>query len=172
MPPRPKNYVYKATQRPVLGPFFDSLEKKVENAASAPAKASRSVTINPVTFPLPICVSPRSDVVYRGESARPTTLNSRILNSFKLSSVFCSENLLVSPTYARTIWRSLLSFPEVMPLGRQAMTVTFCKLLPWWAELSDADVIRHTAEDLMSWQLLRDGTDFIGARALDRTDAR
>lgn len=80
--------------------------------------------------------------------------------------------LLVSPTYARTIWRSLLSFPEVMPLGRQAMTVTFCKLLPWWAELSDADVIRHTAEDLMRWQLLRDGTDFIGARALDRTDAR
>lgn len=74
--------------------------------------------------------------------------------------------LLVSPAHARVLWRSLLSFPEVTPIGKAALARGLEQDLGWWAGLSATDVIRPTRERLEGWGLLRSTSDFIGARAL------
>lgn len=74
--------------------------------------------------------------------------------------------LLVDPHYARTIWRSLLSFKTVAPIGQRALRCLAQESLPWLAALEEATPHVMDGAALRSAGLVRRIPDFIGARAL------
>lgn len=75
--------------------------------------------------------------------------------------------VFVPSVAARVLWRSLLSFSEVDPIG----TVRAGRLLlggaPWASALESEDAVRVSRGELMSWGLLRDSNDFVGSRGID-----
>ena len=76
--------------------------------------------------------------------------------------------LLVAPRHARVLWRSILSFPEVAPIGMSALERVLARRLPWLGLTGTADAIpaETHARTLAAERLLRDSADFVGARAL------
>lgn len=75
--------------------------------------------------------------------------------------------VLVPPASARVLWRSLLSFTEVEPVGSRAVTALFEGRAPWSCALSPEGPARVGRARLASWGLMREEDDFVGARALD-----
>ncbi|QOY59772.1 aminomethyl transferase family protein [Thermophilibacter immobilis] len=73
---------------------------------------------------------------------------------------------LVPVAFARTLWRSLLSFGEVAPAGLQTVCELSRRALPWGELLSSPDRVSPSRRVLASWGLLRDEDDFVGARGL------
>lgn len=74
--------------------------------------------------------------------------------------------VLVPPARARVLWRSLLSFTEVSPVGVPALAGLLAGALPW-GELLRGTGPEHVSRDrLARWGLVRDGGDFVGGRAL------
>jgi aminomethyltransferase len=74
--------------------------------------------------------------------------------------------LLVPPVAARVLWRSLLSFQEVVPVGRLAAKAWAEDVLPWLTWVSTKDQVIKSMSELHDAQVLRSGHDFIGARGL------
>lgn len=74
--------------------------------------------------------------------------------------------LLVPPVHAVPLWRSLLSFTEVAPIGRTSLQRIAHSKLPWSQRLQTADAVWLTREDLTSANLVRNAQDFVGARGL------
>ena len=75
--------------------------------------------------------------------------------------------ILVPPERARAIWRSLLSFGEIYPVGLGALRELLCDTLPWGELLSTSDVVRYSGSTLRGWSLVRNEGDFVGARELE-----
>lgn len=75
--------------------------------------------------------------------------------------------VLVPPASARLLWRSLLSFNEVSPVGHEALRELARTSAPWGELLAQDGPCRVGREDLARWGLVRDGGDFVGARALE-----
>lgn len=73
--------------------------------------------------------------------------------------------LLVPKTAARVVWRSLLSFNWVQPLGRTAVLDAWSRL-PLSRALDSKDVVEISEQDLRAWGLLRHSDDFVGARGI------
>lgn len=73
---------------------------------------------------------------------------------------------LVPPTYARTVWRSLLSFNEVAPVGERALVAHAEEALGWLALVEDTDRTKPSRAELERWDLVRAGGDFVGGRAI------
>lgn len=73
---------------------------------------------------------------------------------------------LVPVAAARPIWRSLLSFTEVSPVGIHALRRRLGETLPWGGALESTGPARVAREELEGWGILRPGSDFIGARGL------
>lgn len=73
--------------------------------------------------------------------------------------------LLVPRVAARIMWRSLLSFTWVEPVGRNAVLDAWSQL-PWKQRLDSTDVVEIAEQDLRAWGLLRRGDDFVGARGI------
>lgn len=74
--------------------------------------------------------------------------------------------VLVPPARARVLWRSLLSFTEVSPVGVPALAAFLAGALPWGELLRGAGPERVGRDRLARWGLVRDGGDFVGGRAL------
>ena len=74
--------------------------------------------------------------------------------------------VLVPPASSVALWRSLLSFSEVEPVGVPSFTDSFTAANPWFKSLCTTDVVRMSANELRSYGLLRSQADFIGARGL------
>lgn len=74
--------------------------------------------------------------------------------------------VLVPPARARVLWRSLLSFTEVSPVGVPAFAGLLAGALPWGELLVGAGPERVSRDRLVRWGLVRDGGDFVGGRAL------
>ena len=74
--------------------------------------------------------------------------------------------LLVPPASARVLWRSLLSFSEVSPIGHRALESLLAKALPWAARLDGTGPVKLSREELEGWGILREEADFVGGRAL------
>lgn len=74
--------------------------------------------------------------------------------------------VLVPPARARVLWRSLLSFTEVSPVGAPAVAALLAEGLPWGALLRRTGPERLGRTALCGWGLVRDGDGFVGARAL------
>ena len=74
--------------------------------------------------------------------------------------------VLVPPARARVLWRSLLSFTEVSPVGVPAFAGLLAGALPWGELLVGAGPEHISRDRLVRWGLVRDGGDFVGGRAL------
>lgn len=74
--------------------------------------------------------------------------------------------LLVPPSFARVLWRSLLSFTGVRPTGLAELCDAASASAPWLDALQRPDRVRFDRADLLEWGLIRPSADFIGGRAL------
>lgn len=74
--------------------------------------------------------------------------------------------LLVPPGSARVLWRSLLSFTEVTPVGHRALSSLLSRILPWASVLDGSGPVRVPREQLEEWGIVREGAEFVGGRAL------
>lgn len=74
--------------------------------------------------------------------------------------------VMVPPKLARVIWRSLLSFESVTPVGLAQLWAAARDVAPWLEAIGTTDKLSLARADLESWRLVREGSDFIGGRAL------
>lgn len=75
---------------------------------------------------------------------------------------------LVPAARARAVWRSLLSFTEVAPVGTRAAGDVLSDGRPWSRALPEDGPLDVPRADLAAWGLVREGDDFVGARLLGR----
>lgn len=73
--------------------------------------------------------------------------------------------VLADPSYARIVWRSLLSFRSVHPVGQRALRAFAAEVLPPLALLEEGGPALAEPRDLRAQGLVRTSSDFIGARA-------
>ncbi len=74
--------------------------------------------------------------------------------------------ILVPPVHAVALWRSLLSFGEVAPIGREGFRRLVRARLPWARHLQVTNAIRVGRGELMDGGIARHGNTFVGARGL------
>ena len=73
--------------------------------------------------------------------------------------------VMVPPVHTVILFRSLLSFEMVHPLGHKQLIEGLKSYLPWFSELATNTKVVVVAKDkLEGWGLLRASADFIGAR--------
>lgn len=73
---------------------------------------------------------------------------------------------LVPTASARILWRSLLSFTEVEPIGHLGLKRALSQSCPWAQRLEEGAPARVTRRDLDAWGLARSGEDFVGGRSV------
>lgn len=71
---------------------------------------------------------------------------------------------MVPPVHTVILFRSLLSFEMVHPLGHKQLIEGLKTYLPWFSELATNTKVVLAKDKLEGWGLLRASDDFIGAR--------
>ena len=72
--------------------------------------------------------------------------------------------VMVPPVHTVILFRSLLSFETVHPLGYKQLVEGLKTYLPWFSELARNTKVVVAKDKLEGWGLLRASDDFIGAR--------
>lgn len=72
--------------------------------------------------------------------------------------------VMVPPVHTVILYRSLLSFETVHPLGYKQLIEGLKTFLPWFSELASNTKVVVAKDKLEGWGLLRASDDFIGAR--------
>ena len=72
--------------------------------------------------------------------------------------------VMVPPVHTIILYRSLLSFETVHPLGHKQLIEGLKTYLPWFSELASNTKVVVAKDKLEGWGLLRASDDFIGAR--------
>lgn len=72
--------------------------------------------------------------------------------------------VMVPPVHTVILFRSLLSFETVHPLGHKQLIEGLKTYLPWFSELVSNTKVVVAKDKLEGWGLLRASDDFIGAR--------
>lgn len=72
--------------------------------------------------------------------------------------------VMVPPVHTVILFRSLLSFESVHPLGHKQLIEALKKYLPWFLQLASNTKVVIAKDKLKGWGLLRNTDDFIGAR--------
>ena len=72
--------------------------------------------------------------------------------------------VMVPPVHTVILFRSLLSFEMVHPLGHKQLIEGLTTYLPWFSELATNTKVVVAKDKLEGWGLLRASADFIGAR--------
>ena len=72
--------------------------------------------------------------------------------------------VMVPPVHTVILFRSLLSFEMVHPLGHKQLIEGLKTYLPWFSELATNTKVVLAKDKLEGWGLLRTSADFIGAR--------
>ncbi|MDU5217110.1 MAG: aminomethyl transferase family protein [Atopobium sp.] len=72
--------------------------------------------------------------------------------------------VMVPPVHTVILFRSLLSFETVHPLGYKQLIESLKTYLPWFSELASNTKVVVAKDKLEGWGLLRASDDFIGAR--------
>jgi hypothetical protein len=73
--------------------------------------------------------------------------------------------VMVPPVHTVILFRSLLSFETVHPLGHKQLVEGLKTYLPWFSELASNTKVVVAKDKLEGWGLLRASDDFIGARS-------
>ena len=91
----------------------------------------------------------------------------------RITTIICTLDLpqpaylmLVPPACARVIWRSLLSFGSVTPVGHAALRTWTARGTAVLSHLADPDRLVIGERELHASGVVREGVDFIGARGL------
>ena len=71
--------------------------------------------------------------------------------------------VMVPPVHTVILFRSLLSFETVHPLGHKQLVEGLKTYLPWFSELASNTKVVVAKDKLEGWGLLRASDDFIGA---------
>ena len=74
--------------------------------------------------------------------------------------------VFVPAPLAQVLWRSLLSFTEVVPVGHAALEGALELRLPWGSLLRARGRVDAPRQQLVDWGLVRGDDGFVGARAL------
>ena len=74
--------------------------------------------------------------------------------------------VMVPPAAARALWRSLLSFGAVSPVGIQQLGHMARATFPWMEAVLSEGRLEATLSQLIDWELARAEGGFVGARAL------
>lgn len=74
--------------------------------------------------------------------------------------------LMVPPAATRVLWRSLLSFMQVVPVGHHALQAEAESQLPWMSQVLGGDRLEVPAKRLVAWGIARAQGGYVGARAL------
>lgn len=74
--------------------------------------------------------------------------------------------VLVPPAAARLLWRSLLSFAVVDPVGTTSLGAHARATIPWVETVLDQSRIELGLDQLLTWELAREEGGFVGQRAL------
>jgi aminomethyltransferase len=77
--------------------------------------------------------------------------------------------VFISPQTARVLWRSLLSFSLVVPVGWQTLQLWAQRCVDWYPLVRDTARVVPRMDALRTWQLIRDDERFVGARSLAHT---
>jgi aminomethyltransferase len=77
-----------------------------------------------------------------------------------------SYMILLSPRMAVVLWRSLLSFAEVNPVGMRGLQESLRARLGWYAALDGTQQVRMGRQELLRDCLIRRTPDYVGARGL------
>ena len=72
--------------------------------------------------------------------------------------------VMVPPVHTIILYRSLLSFETVHPLGHKQLIEGLKTYLPWFSELASNTKVVVAKDKLEGWGLLRASDNFIGAR--------
>ena len=72
--------------------------------------------------------------------------------------------VMVPPVHTVILFRSLLSFETVHPLGHKQLVEGLKTYLPWFSELASNTKVVVAKDKLEGWGLLRASDNFIGAR--------
>ena len=72
--------------------------------------------------------------------------------------------VMVPPVHTVILFRSLLSFEMVHPLGHKQLIEGLTTYLPWFSELASNTKVVLAKDKLEGWGLIRTSADFIGAR--------
>lgn len=72
--------------------------------------------------------------------------------------------VMVPPVHTVILFRSLLSFETVHPLGHKQLVEGLKTYLPWFSELASNTKVVVAKDKLEGWGLLRASDDFIGVR--------
>ena len=72
--------------------------------------------------------------------------------------------VMIPPVHTVILYRSLLSFETVHPLGYKQLIEGLKTYLPWFSELASNTKVVVAKDKLEGWGLLRASDDFIGAR--------
>ena len=75
--------------------------------------------------------------------------------------------VLVPPAAARVLWRSLLSFVTVSPVGSQQLSRHATAVMPWMEATLASERLELALEQLLEWELARSEGGYVGARALE-----
>jgi len=75
--------------------------------------------------------------------------------------------LLVPPHASRVLWRSFLSFPAVMPVGRHAVDAWLAREYDWYRVVRRPGRLVLGRDELTGLGLVRGDGSFVGARGLD-----
>lgn len=112
---------------------------------------------------------------YLGDQALPDAGTVRNLNLDALGCLVATPRLnaspsflvLVPPPYARVLWRSFLSFPVVVPCGRDELLELVSDALPSFeGALQEQGRVTTSQDVLESAGLIRKEPTFVGARGL------
>ena len=83
----------------------------------------------------------------------------------------CCYLVLVPPKAARVLWRSLLSFSAVTPVGSSQLTLHATSILPWLGYVLQPSKLSVALRQLVAWGLARPEGGYVGHRALQDLDA-
>lgn len=75
--------------------------------------------------------------------------------------------LLVPPMAARVMWRSLLSFVSVSPVGASPLAGHARSTFPWMEPVLSSERLELALRELVEWELARPDGGYVGARALE-----
>jgi aminomethyltransferase len=74
--------------------------------------------------------------------------------------------MLVPPQQVRVLWRSLLSFASVEPMGSEGLDRLVGRRLPWHRRMAEPGQLAPSRAELEDWGVLHAPDGFVGVRGL------
>ena len=137
--------------------------------------SDETASLVPLALVGPTAPAVLSDYV-PGDASRRLPVAGEVANldlDGRITTIVCALDLprpaylvLVPPAWARVVWRSMLSFGSVTPVGHAALRTWLARSVTVLSRLADPDRLTMGEGELRASGVVREGADFIGARGL------